>query len=155
MNNWNKTPHLLQHQLKKGRVRGRLNAVAAARDIQKAFLQVRVDVEERDALPYAFHWISGEKTRNKSKYCDSRVRALFSLGASPFLLRGVIRHHLILYKDSCPDAVQDGLKRGPKWMINQRNNKPSRRHERLKTPPQISLGKPPSSSTNGTPMPGS
>ena len=40
-------------------------------------------------------------------------------------------------------------------MINQHNNKPSRRNERLKTPPQISLEKPPSSSINGTPMPGS
>ena len=46
----------LQNQLWKVLVRGRFNAVAIAGDIQKAFLQVRILAEDRDAL--RFHWIT-------------------------------------------------------------------------------------------------
>ena len=46
----------LQNQLWKVLVRGRFYAVAIAGDIRKAFLQVRIREEDRDAL--RFHWIS-------------------------------------------------------------------------------------------------
>ena len=46
----------LQNQLWKVLVRGRFNAMAIAGDIQKAFLQVRILAEDRDAL--RFHWIT-------------------------------------------------------------------------------------------------
>ena len=48
----------LQNQLWKVLVRGRFNAVAIVEDIQKAFLQVRIRAEDRDAL--LFHWITRE-----------------------------------------------------------------------------------------------
>ena len=48
----------LQNQLWKVLVRGRFNAVVIAGDIQKAFLQVRIHAEDRDAL--RFHWITRE-----------------------------------------------------------------------------------------------
>ena len=46
----------LKNQLWKVLVRGRFMAVAIAGDIQKAFLQVRIRAEDRDAL--RFHWIT-------------------------------------------------------------------------------------------------
>ena len=46
----------LKNQLWKVLVRGRFNAVAIAGDIQKAFLQVRIRAEDRDAP--RFHWIT-------------------------------------------------------------------------------------------------
>lgn len=49
---------LLQNQLWKVLVHGRFYAVAIAGDIPKAFLQVRIREEDRDAL--RFHWISTE-----------------------------------------------------------------------------------------------
>ena len=65
-----------------------ITAVAIAGDIRKAFLQVRIRAEDRDAL--RFHWISGENTEQLRTL---RVtRALFGLGPSPFLLGGVIQH---------------------------------------------------------------
>lgn len=45
----------LQNQLWKVLVRGRFHAVALAGDIKKAFLQVHIRSEDRDAL--RFHWL--------------------------------------------------------------------------------------------------
>ena len=72
----------LQNQLWKVLVRGRFNAVSIAGDIRKAFLQVHIRAEDRDAL--RFHWISGE---NPEQVRTLRfTRALFGLGPSPFFL---------------------------------------------------------------------
>ena len=72
---------LLQNQLWKVLVRGRFYAVAIAGDIPKAFLQVRIREEDRDAL--RFHWISTEHPEQVRKL--RFTRALFDLGPSPFL----------------------------------------------------------------------
>lgn len=88
-------------------VRGRFNAVAIAGDLQKAFLQVRIRAEDRDAL--RFHWITRE---NPEQVRTLRfTRALFGLGPSPFLLGGVIQHHLNICRPDYPDAVPD-IERG-------------------------------------------
>lgn len=82
-------PPPLQNQSWKVLVRRCFNAVAIAGDIQKAFLQVYIRAEDRDAL--RFHWITRE---HPEQVCTLRfTRALFGLGPSPFLL-GVIQHHL-------------------------------------------------------------
>ena len=57
---------------------------------QKAFLQVRVGPEERDAL--TFHCLKDLDTRQVDTL--RFTRALFGLAPSPFLLAGVIEHHL-------------------------------------------------------------
>ena len=48
----------LQNQLWKVLLRGRFHAVALAGDIRKAFLQVRIREQDRDAL--RFHWLDGK-----------------------------------------------------------------------------------------------
>ena len=50
----------LQNQLWTVLVCGQFNAVAVSGDIGKAFLQVHIRAENRDAL--RFHWISGENS---------------------------------------------------------------------------------------------
>ena len=97
----------LQNQLWKGLVRGRFNAVAIAGDIQKAFLQVRIHAEDRDAL--RFHWITREYLEQVRTL--RFTRALFGLGPSPFLLGGVIQHHLNICRPDYPDAVPE-IERG-------------------------------------------
>ena len=97
----------LQNQLWKVLVRGRFHAVAIAGDFQKAFLQVRIRTEDRDAL--RFHWISGEKPEQVRTL--RFTRALFGLAPSPFLLGGVIQHHLNICRPDYPDAVLE-IERG-------------------------------------------
>ena len=74
----------LQNQLWKVLARTRFYAVVIAGDIEKAFLQIKIRPEDRDAL--RFHWINIEKP---DEVCTSRfTRALFGLWPSPFLLGG-------------------------------------------------------------------
>ena len=65
-------------------VRNRLKPIALAGDLKQAFLQVRIRMEDRDAL--RFHWL---KNKVKSEVEVLRfTRALFGLVQSPFLLEG-------------------------------------------------------------------
>ena len=97
----------LQNQIWRVLVRGRFHAVAIAGDIRKAFLQVRIREEDRDAL--RFHWIDRE---NPEKVRTLRfTRALFGLGPSPFLLGGVIQLHLGIFKPDYLETVPE-IERG-------------------------------------------
>ena len=97
----------LQNQLWKVLVRGRFNAVAIVEEIQKAFLQVRIRAEDRDAL--RFHWITREYPEEVRTL--RFTQALFGLGPSPFILGGVIQHHLNICRPDLPDAVPE-IERG-------------------------------------------
>lgn len=82
-------------------IRGRFNPVAITGDIKKAFLQVRIRPEERDAL--RFHWLKNIETNEVETL--RFTRALFSLGPSPFLLGGVIKQHLDTWSPKQPEIV--------------------------------------------------
>lgn len=91
----------LQNQLWSVLVRGRFNPVAITGDIKKAFLQVRIRPEERDAL--RFHWLKNVETKEVETL--RFTRALFGLGPSPFLLGGVIEQHLNTWSHRQPEIV--------------------------------------------------
>ena len=92
----------LQNKLWSVLVRGRFHPVAVSGDLQKAFLQVRIKVEDRDAL--RFHW----KPNSQAEIQTLRfTRALFGLAPSPFLLGGVIEYHLQSWEDRKPDTVAE------------------------------------------------
>ena len=91
----------LQNQLWKVLLRGRFHAVALAGDIRKAFLQVRIRMQDRDAL--RFHWLDAKDPQRVRTY--RFTRALFGLGPSPFLLGGVIQHHLNTCRANYPECV--------------------------------------------------
>ena len=93
----------LQNQLWKVLVRGRFYPVAIAGDICKAFLQVRIREEDQDAL--RFHWISTEHPEQVRTLRFTRT--LFGLGPSPFLLGGVIQHHLSICSPDYPETVPE------------------------------------------------
>ena len=93
----------LQNQLWKVLLRGRFHAVALAGDIRKAFLQVRIREQDRDAL--RFHWLDGKNPLRIRTY--RFTRALFGLGPSPFLLGGVIHQHLNTCRADHPGAVAE------------------------------------------------
>ena len=91
----------LQNLLWSVLVRARFYPVLLSGDLQKAFLQVHIRAEERDAL--RFHW----KPRGQSEIETLRfTRALFGLTCSPFLLRGVLEQHLDTWEAREPELVK-------------------------------------------------
>ena len=75
--------------------------MAVTGDIQKAFLQVRVREDDRDAM--CFHWRRNEQSEVETlRLC---TRALFGLASSPFLLVGVIDTHLTSWEKREPEIV--------------------------------------------------
>ena len=52
-----------------------------------------------------FHWIDRELTENVRTL--RFTRALFGLGPSPFLLGGIIQHHLEICKPDYPETVTE------------------------------------------------
>ncbi|XP_068723854.1 uncharacterized protein [Montipora capricornis] len=79
-------------------VRNRLKPVALAGDLKQTFLQVRIRLEDRDAL--RFHWIKDKETSNVEVL--RFTLALFELVQSPFLLGGTLHQHLEGMKDRYP-----------------------------------------------------
>ena len=67
---------------------------------QKAFLQIRIKEDERDAL--RFHWRTNEHSNLETLRF---TRALFGLTCSPFLLGGVIEQHLQSWESKLPEVV--------------------------------------------------
>ena len=88
-------------------VKSRFYPVLLTGDLQKAFLQVRIKKEERDAL--RFLW----KPPGEDRALIYRfTRAVFGLTCSPFLLGGVISQHLKSWELQYPEMVKelrDGL----------------------------------------------
>ena len=83
-------------------VRSRFHPVLLTGDIEKAFLQVRVKKEERDAL--RFHWRApGSDVTSVYRF----TRALFGLTCSPFLLGGVLNEHLKSWEERHPELVKE------------------------------------------------
>ena len=97
----------LQNRLWDILVRSRFYPVLLTGDLKKAFLQVRIEKEERDSL--RFHW----RPPNSSNTSVLRfTRALFGMTCSPFLLGGVINQHLNTWESQYPELIKeirDGL----------------------------------------------
>ena len=96
----------LQNLLWSVLVRNRFKPVALCADLKQAFLQVRIQEADRDAL--RFHWI---KDKDPSQVEVLRfTRALFGLIQSPFLLGGTLKLHLESFKAKYPVEVEEIMK---------------------------------------------
>ena len=93
----------LQNQLWNVLVRSRFHPVLITGDLKQAFLQVRIQEIDRDAL--RFHWFKDLQT--KTIEVLRFTRALFGLAPSPFLLGGVIRQHLANFRTVHPEIVSE------------------------------------------------
>ena len=93
----------LQNKLWAVLVRVRFYPVALTGDMKQAFLQVRIQEDDRNAL--RFHWISDLETRRVEVL--RFTRALFGLAPSPFLLGAVIKQHLEACRNSFPELVKE------------------------------------------------
>ena len=78
-------------------VRVRENKIALEGDIERAFLNVAVDPEDRNSL--RFLWVEDVRGSNLSDVVYRFCCVVFGLNASPFLLNGTIKHHLATYAE--------------------------------------------------------
>ena len=85
-------------------VRFRENSVTLVGDIEKAFLNVSVDVKDCDCL--RFLWVDDVRDSKSSVTVYRFCRVVFGLNASPFLLNGTIRHHLATFAEVDPEFVR-------------------------------------------------
>ena len=79
--------------------------MAIAGDLVKAFLQVRIQENERDVM--RFHWYKDLNARVVEVL--RFTRALFGLAPSPFLLGGVIKQHLESCRERHPELTDQIL----------------------------------------------
>ncbi|GBM11079.1 hypothetical protein AVEN_206495-1 [Araneus ventricosus] len=79
-------------------LRFRSHPVAITADIQKAFLQINIDEEDRNFT--RFYWSNNPEDGNEEIYRMTRV--LFGVCSSPFLLAATIKYHLKRYVEQFP-----------------------------------------------------
>lgn len=81
----------------------RENRIVLVGDIEKAFLNIGIDKEDRDSV--RFLWL--EDSPDLSRVIVYRFRRfVFGLNASPFLLNATLRHHIMKFKDVDSDFVK-------------------------------------------------
>ena len=85
-------------------LRFREKRVALIGDIEKAFLNMEVDKEDRDFL--RFLWLDGVSDPSSEIVVYRFCRVVFGLNASPFLLNATLRHHISKFKDEDPEFVR-------------------------------------------------
>ena len=82
----------------------RKNIVGLTADIEKAFLMVGIQDDQRDFL--RFLWFDDPSLENPKIIHLKFTRLVFGLRSSPAILGATIQHHLKLYKQSEPEMFQ-------------------------------------------------
>ena len=86
-------------------LRFRENNIAIIADIEKAFLNVEVQKEDKDCL--RFLWVENVDDKDSPINVYRFNRVVFGVNCSPFLLNAVLRYHISLYKDTDPDLAEN------------------------------------------------
>ena len=83
-------------------------------DIEKAFLNVEVDKDDRDSL--RFLRVDDVQRDNLNIVVYRFCRVVFGVNASPFLLNGTLRHHISRYAGVDP-AILDKIVETPNYKL--------------------------------------
>jgi hypothetical protein len=90
-------------------LRFRLNPVAIIGDIHQAFLQLHLDVKDRDLTRFFWYRVTRDEEGNYNTtdevICYRFTRLPFGLTCSPFLLSVSVRELATLHTDSFPTAA--------------------------------------------------
>ena len=87
-------------------LRNRLNFLCITGDIQKAFLQIKVDPKDRDALRLL--WYENLDSITVQQYRFTRV--IFGSGLSPYTLGATLQKHVSQYAEKYPTTTDELLK---------------------------------------------
>ena len=86
-------------------LRNRMKPYCITGDIKKAFLQIKISPEDRDALRLL--WYDNLKERNIVQYRFTRV--IFGSGPSPYILGATLEKHIGQYEEKYPNTVNELL----------------------------------------------
>ena len=111
-------------------VRFRWNPVAISADIEKAFLMISIQKDQRDML--CFLWFKDPYVLNSEVLQLRFCRLVFGLRPSPAVLGATLTHHLNAHKEQYPEVVEqirsslyvDDMLSGAEW----NSNSPELRH---------------------------
>ncbi|GFW82581.1 integrase catalytic domain-containing protein [Trichonephila clavipes] len=84
----------------------RLNTIAITADIERAFLQISLRDEDRDAVRFLFPDIRSNQTDTYKFQVYRFKRVMFGVNVSPFLLSATIKHHIENYREQYPAATE-------------------------------------------------
>ncbi|GFX47604.1 integrase catalytic domain-containing protein [Trichonephila clavipes] len=84
----------------------RLNTIAITADIERAFLQISLRDEDRDAVRFLFPDIRSNQTDPYKFQVYRFKRVMFGVNVSPFLLSATIKHHIENYREQYPAATE-------------------------------------------------
>ena len=82
-------------------LRFREKEIGITADIEKAFLDIEVDKEDRDC--WRFLWLCNVHGTNQDIKVYHFNCVVFGVNCSPFLLNAVLRYHLSTYKEEDPE----------------------------------------------------
>ena len=88
-------------------MRFRDHKVGLVADIQKAFLNIEVDEQQRDLM--RFLWVDGINSEDPNIVIYRFCRVIFGMNCSPFLLNATIKHHVTKYYEHDPDLARNTL----------------------------------------------
>ncbi|GFU91871.1 reverse transcriptase domain-containing protein [Trichonephila clavipes] len=84
----------------------RLNTIAITADIERAFLQISLRDEDRDAVRFLFPDIRSNQTDLYKFQVYRFKRVMFGVNVSPFLLSATIKHYIENYREQYPAATE-------------------------------------------------
>ncbi|GFW72766.1 integrase catalytic domain-containing protein [Trichonephila clavipes] len=84
----------------------RLNTIAITADIERAFLQISLRDEDRDAVRFFVSDIRSNQTDPYKFQVYRFKRVMFGVNVSPFLLSATIKHHIENYREQYPAATE-------------------------------------------------
>ncbi|GFU90604.1 reverse transcriptase domain-containing protein [Trichonephila clavipes] len=87
----------------------RLNTIAITADIERAFLQISLRDEDRDAIRFLFQTLNPNQTDPYKFQVYRFKRVMFGVNVSPFLLSATIKHHIENYREQYPAATTEML----------------------------------------------
>eukprot|EP00794_Sanderia_malayensis_P004267 gene4267-biopygen3471 len=85
-------------------LRFREHHIAIISDIEKAFLNVEVEPDDRDCL--RFLWVDNIEEKDPAVNVYRFKRVVFGVNSSPFLLNAVLRYHISLYQGRDPNLSE-------------------------------------------------
>ncbi|GFQ75887.1 reverse transcriptase domain-containing protein [Trichonephila clavata] len=84
----------------------RLNTIATIADVERAFLQISLRDEDRDAVRFLFPELESNQTDPYKFQVYRFKRVMFGVNVSPFLLSATIKYRIEKFREQYPAETE-------------------------------------------------